>query len=177
MILVLGVAGSGKSTQSKMLAESNKLNFLSIGELLRSKITDSRREQMLAGKMLNDDEVIAILKSELILQGDSPELILDGFPRTVYQANWLINKVKNRELKISYIVHLKAHKSIVKERLLVRARPDDYEEAIAERFYEYENTIKPLIDLLNSAGIKIIEIHADKSAEEVHEEILKNLIK
>lgn len=175
MIILLGVAGSGKSTQSKMLADSNGLNPLSIGELLRSKITDSRRDQMLAGKMLNDNEVIDILLPELIRLGDRPELILDGFPRTIYQANWLLSLINKGVLNISFVVHLKAHKSIVKERLLVRARQDDYEEAIAERFYEYEHTIKPILAKLKSAGINIIEVQADKSANEVHKDIINKL--
>lgn len=175
MIILLGVAGSGKSTQSKMLAESNGLRSLSIGELLRSKITDFRRDQMLAGKMLNDNEVIDILLPELIRLGDMPELILDGFPRSIYQANWLLSLLKKDLLKISYVVHLKAHKSIVKERLLVRARPDDYQEAIAERFYEYEHTIKPILAKLKSSSINIIEVQADKSADEVHKEIISKL--
>ncbi len=54
MIIILGVAGSGKSTQSKLLAVSNNLVWISIGELLRNNIKDHRKNDMLNGKMLEE---------------------------------------------------------------------------------------------------------------------------
>ena len=92
MIILVGVAGSGKSTQSKLLCDYSSLQKLSVGELLRNNLSDDHKQDMLAGKVLADKEVIGYLEKELNERGDDPELILDGFPRSVGQANWLIDR-------------------------------------------------------------------------------------
>ena len=167
MIIVLGVAGSGKSTQSKLLTARDGFDWLSMGELLRSVITDERREHMLAGKVLDEHEVIAILDTELKKRGDNPEVILDGFPRGLMQADWLIKERATGRFDIRAVVHLHAHKDAVKERLLARGRQDDTEDAIKERFHEYEHTIKPIIETLHTSGIPIVEVNAEQTLEAV----------
>jgi adenylate kinase family enzyme len=73
------------------------------------------------------------------------------------------------------VVHLVAKEIIAKERLLNRGRQDDHEKAIEERFYEYENTIKPIISEFSRAGVKIIEVNADQDQTIVSKEIKLNL--
>lgn len=176
MIILVGVAGSGKSTQSKMLSDSSSLQQLSIGELLRSKITGDRRQEMLAGKILDNDEVIGYLAEELELRGDDPELILDGFPRSVGQAQWLIDQVENGKLHVTAVVHLSLDVKSAKLRLLDRGRMDDHEPAIGERFKEYEQTIKPILKTLQDDGIPVVNIHAELGEQEVHDEIMQRLL-
>jgi adenylate kinase family enzyme len=64
------------------------------------------------------------------------------------QAKWLVNKVKNGEVMMTALIHLNASKEVTKERLLSRGRPDDYEDAINERFHEYEKVIVPILKYL-----------------------------
>jgi adenylate kinase len=175
MIVVLGVAGSGKSTQSQLLAASDHLQWLSIGVLLREKITDNRREQMLAGKMLDDIEVISYLEQAFAEKGDTPELILDGFPRSVYQADWLMDQSDKGALHISAVVHLELTKETAKARLLERGRPDDREDAIKERFNEYEHTIKPILSTLKDRGVAIVSVDANNDEQIVQEAVVKGL--
>jgi adenylate kinase len=164
VIIVLGVAGSGKSTQSKLLADRDAFSWLSMGELLRSVITDERKEEMLAGKVLNEHDVIAILDTELQKRGDVPELILDGFPRGILQAEWLLEQQGLGRFSIRAVIHLHA-----------RGRQDDTEDAIQERFYEYENTIKPIINTMRDNNIPIVEIDAEQSPQIVSETIIKGM--
>ena len=171
MIIVLGVAGSGKSTQSQLLAARDNFSWLSMGELLRGVITDERKEAMLAGKILDEQEVIEILNKELEKRGDKPELILDGFPRGLYQAEWLLAQQQGGRFTIRAVVHLHANKDAVKERLLARGRQDDTEEAIKERFHEYEHTIKPIIVTMQQSGILIVEVNAEQSPQAVSADI------
>jgi adenylate kinase len=171
MIIILGVAGSGKSTQGNFLAERAGYMWLSIGALLREKITDERREAMLEGKMLDDNEVISFLDEKLKSLPEEPEVVLDGFPRSAMQAEWLISQVGAGKLKISSVIHLVLSKDEAKQRLLNRGRQDDHEEAIDERFKEYEETIIPIIAILKNSGVKVIEVSADGS-----EEVIYNLI-
>lgn len=175
MIIILGVAGSGKSTQGKMLAERDNMVWVSMGELLRNVITDERKELMLAGKVLDEGETISILDDKLQSLGNEREFILDGFPRGMNQANWLIEQHRLGRYDIRAVVHLRADKVIVRQRLLARGRQDDTEQAINERFYEYDHVIKPIVRAMQTRGIPIVEIDAQKGPEAVFADILHEL--
>ncbi|MFO0882536.1 MAG: nucleoside monophosphate kinase [Candidatus Saccharimonadales bacterium] len=175
MIVVLGVAGSGKSTQSQLLAARDGMRWVSMGEVLRRVITDDRRDVMLAGKVLDEHETIEILSEELTRLGDNPEIILDGFPRGLIQAEWLLKEREEGRFAIRAVVHLRADKNAVKTRLLARGRQDDTEDAIAERFAEYEEKIKPIVSQFSNHGIPVVDINAERSAVEVGQEIIAKL--
>jgi adenylate kinase len=176
MIILVGVAGSGKSTQSNLLCGSSHFQKLSVGELLRNNLSDDHKQDMLAGKVLADKEVIGYLEKELNDRGDDPELILDGFPRSVGQAEWLIDRVESGKLNVTAVVHLNLDIKSAKHRLVDRGRMDDHEPAISERFKEYELTIKPILKTLKEDGIPIIDIHAEQTEQQVHDEIVKKLL-
>lgn len=175
MIIVLGMAGSGKSTQSQLLAGKDGFTWLSMGEVLRQHITDERRADMLAGKVLDQDEVITILAPILYEHGDTKDIILDGFPRGLHQAEWLLAQRQQGKFIIDAVIHLQAHEPTAKARLLARGRQDDTEAAIAERFDEYENTIKPIIALLQSNGVPIVTVNAEQQPNDVFIEITNEL--
>src|SRR4051812_42520339 len=100
MILLMGLPGSGKGTQGKMLADFHNLHLISMGEIIRMYVTGERRQRMLAGELLHDDEVITILEQVLDSLPDDTEYILDGFPRTVPQAEWLVGRLGSKGSKI-----------------------------------------------------------------------------
>src|SRR4051812_49202478 len=92
MILLMGIAGSGKGTQGKMLADSEGLHLIPMGDVLRMYVTGEQRERMLAGDLLDDQEIIEIVDKVLKSLPDDVEVLLDGFPRTVPQAEWLMEQ-------------------------------------------------------------------------------------
>ena len=100
MIVLMGVAGAGKSMQGRLLADEHGLAWISTGELLRVLITGKRRREMLEGKLLSDDEMIMILDKLLELINTNEEFVLDGFPRTIPQAEWLLAQAKNGRFDI-----------------------------------------------------------------------------
>lgn len=171
MIIFTGVAGSGKSVQGKMLADHLGLPWLSTGEFLRMLISGERRKDMLAGKLLDDKEIIALVQRIFNVVDTKHEFILDGFPRTVAQADWLLNQVKHGQLKISAVVHLKATEDAVRQRLLKRGRQDDTSSAIKERFTEYSETILPILEHFKQAGIAVHDINAEQSVDTVQNDI------
>jgi len=168
----MGVAGAGKSMQGRLFADEHGYAWISTGELFRVLVTGKRRQQMLEGKLLSDDEVIKLIDKTLDLIDLNEEFLLDGFPRTTAQADWLLGQVKDGRFKLTAIFNLAASPEIVKKRLLARGRLDDTEKAIANRFEEYESTTLPILEHFRQAGIKVYDIDAAQEPISVHDEIM-----
>lgn len=175
MIIFMGVAGSGKSVQGKTLADHLALPWLSTGEFLRMLIAGDKRRDMIAGKLLNDKEIISLVQKIFTMIDVRSEFVLDGFPRTTAQADWLLNQVKHGQLHISAVVHLTADENTVLNRLLGRGRQDDTEEAIRERFEEYEAEAKPILEHFKTAGVPVFDIDGDQKPEKVQADIREAL--
>jgi adenylate kinase len=173
MIVFMGVAGSGKSLQGKMLADQLGLPWLSTGEFLRMLVSGERRKQMLSGKLLGDQEIISLVQRIFNVIDPKKEFIIDGFPRTVAQADWLLNQVKHGQLEVSAVVHLKASEDVIKKRLIKRGRLDDTKDSIAERVNEYKNAILPILEHFKEAGVIVHDIEGDQSVEAVNADIKK----
>ncbi|HUY84918.1 MAG TPA: nucleoside monophosphate kinase [Candidatus Dormibacteraeota bacterium] len=175
MILLMGIAGSGKGTQGKMLADARGFHLISMGEVLRMYVTGEQRERMLAGELLPDDEIIKIVDKVLTSVLNGSEVLMDGFPRTIPQAQWLLEQVKAGRFKLDAAFHLVASREAVKKRLLSRARIDDIDAAIEERFNEYERSTAPLLKWLSDNGVDVIDVDAERSVEAVNDDIVKYL--
>jgi adenylate kinase len=175
MIIFMGVAGSGKSSQGRMLADQLALPWLSTGEFLRMLVAGEHRRDMLSGKLLDDEEIIGLVQKIFNVVDTDEDFVLDGFPRTSAQADWLLNQVKHGQLDMTAVVHLAASQEVVKARLLGRGRQDDTDEAIKERFGEYEATIKPILNQFQAANVKVIEVNAEGTQEAINKEIRDKL--
>lgn len=176
MIIFMGVAGSGKSVQGRLLADDLGLPWLSTGEFLRMLIAGERRKEMLAGKLLEDEEITGLVQKIFSLIDTKQEFVLDGFPRTTKQADWLLNQVKHGQLKITAVIHLIASEEVVRERLLERGRQDDSHDAITERFKEYHQTVLPILKHFQESGIKVYSVDTERTVPEIHASI-KALLK
>lgn len=173
MIILTGVAGAGKSMQGKILADEHGYAWISTGEILRVLVTGKRRHEMLQGKLLSDEEMIAILDKVFELIDPKQEFILDGFPRTIPQADWLLDQVHNGRFALTAVINLSASEDVVKARLLDRGRQDDNNEAIAERFREYRAVTLPILDHFRSENVPVHDIDASQEPRAVHDAILK----
>lgn len=175
MILLMGIAGSGKGTQSKLLAEKDGFHVISTGDLLREYGSEDQHQRMLKGEILGDEEVTALLEQALAALPDQNNVILDGYPRRISQAQWLLAQEARGRFKISRVVHLVASQEAVRARLKERARVDDNDDGIEQRFKDYKRDTVPILDYLTDAGVKVTEVNAEQPIEAVHAEIVSLL--
>lgn len=170
---MMGLAGSGKGTQSQLLAKELNYDYLSTGEYLRTYLSEDRKKEILAGKLVDDQEMITIIRD--FLAKTDKEVILDGFPRSLEQAKWLLDKHLSGEIQIEALVYLNVPESELIVRLKNRGRADDTEEAIKTRFEEYRKSTSPIIDHYKSSGVKIVEVDGRGTIEQIQKNILDQL--
>jgi adenylate kinase len=175
MIVLTGPAGAGKSLQGHALADEYGFAYLSTGELFRVLITGRRRSEMLEGKLLSDHEVIRVVDQAREIIDTSQEFILDGFPRTKAQVDWLLSQYQGGRFDQPVVISLDINEEVISERLKKRARPDDTDEAIARRFAEYESVTRPILSYMTEKGITVHMINGAQSAPRVHSDIIKAL--
>ncbi|HJP96727.1 MAG TPA: nucleoside monophosphate kinase [Candidatus Saccharimonadales bacterium] len=175
MIILTGVAGSGKSMQGKILADEHGYAWISTGEILRVLVTGKRRHEMLQGKLLSDEEMITILDKVFELIDPTQEFVLDGFPRTIPQADWLLEQVKTGRFSLTAIINLDASEDVVRGRLMSRGRQDDTDEAVNKRFHEYQTVTLPILDHFKREGVTVYNIDAAQKPRAVHDEIVHHI--
>ena len=180
-LLIMGPPGAGKGTQAKILSQKYSLVHLSTGDILRKEIDKKSstgleaQKYMNAGNLVPDDVLLAMMKSTLTELKDKG-VILDGFPRTIPQAEGLSNIFISLNQKIDGIINIEVDKNILIARLIERAknsgRADDTEEVIVNRQNVYLDLTAPLIEFYKN---DIINIDGDGSIDKVTERILKRI--
>lgn len=175
MIILVGAAGSGKGTQGRFLKETTGYDYISTGEVLRQQGTDQQKALIKQGHLLPDAEIIDIVDEILSTIGDPNRLILDGFPRTIAQADWLIAQVKQGRIQKPEVVNLEVDRDVMYSRLIKRARPDDTEQVILHRLDSYESVTRPILQRFTSAGIRVLNIDAGQMPDAVRQAIKQEL--
>ena len=178
-LLFLGPPGAGKGTQAARLCNANGMSHLSTGDLLRSEVAaDTALGQeaeavMNRGELVSDALVLAIVESQL--KGlSSGGWLLDGFPRTVPQADALEPLLDELKQPIEAVVLLELDDAVLIERLLARGRADDNEAVIRNRLEVYREKTSPLISFYRDKGL-LVSVEANGSVEEITQRITKLL--
>ena len=173
MIILIGVAGAGKSMQGRIFADEHGYAWVSTGELFRVLVTGERRKKMLQGELLSDQEVIGLVDKTLKLINLDQEFLLDGFPRTIPQAEWLLDQIHSGRLHLTAVFNLQASLDIVRERLLKRGRQDDTASVIDLRFKEYTSITMPILNYFKKENAPVYDIDAEKDPIIVHNQIMQ----
>lgn len=174
--LLLAPPGAGKGTQGTRLAQAYGVPHLATGDMLRDHVATGTplgievKAVLDAGDLVPDRLVIAMVIAAVAGPPPLDGFILDGFPRTVAQAEAAYEWAKDRDRTFDTVVHLDVPEDELVRRLLERGetsgRTDDTAETIRHRLHRYEESTKPLLDLYEQRGI-LVEVDGTGSVEDV----------
>ncbi len=180
-VVFLGPPGAGKGTQAVRIAEKYNVPHISTGDILRAAVKEGTelgklaKEYMDKGELVPDDVIIGIIR-ERLSQSDVRErgFILDGFPRTLPQAEALDKMLAELNMPLDKVVYLNVDDEEIVKRLLARGRADDTEEVIRNRLEVYRKQTAPLIDYYSEKGI-LAEIYGVGEIDEITKKIEESL--
>jgi adenylate kinase len=160
-LILLGPPGSGKGTQAQRLVQRHGIVQLSTGEMLRAAVAAQTpvgikaQDIMAAGGLVPDDIVVRIISDRLDQPDAAKGFILDGFPRTVPQAEALDDLLKKKRIKLDAVIELRVNESALLQRVESRVaemrargedvRIDDTPEVLTKRLASYRSQTEPLI--------------------------------
>ena len=158
-IVLIGPPGAGKGTQSVRLAEYLQIPHLSTGEMLREACGQKTElglkaiDAMQRGQLVPDDLVLEMLYQRLEEPDCKNGCILDGFPRTVPQAESFDQWLDQRERPLTLVLELRVDNEELLERLSSRGRHDDDREVVAARLKQFGDLTHPLLEYYSKRGV------------------------
>jgi adenylate kinase len=183
-ILLLGPQGAGKGTQAKRISGEYAIPHIATGDMLRDAIADGselgRRVApiLAAGELVSDALMIELIRERLGRDDAADGFVLDGFPRTMAQAEALDEMLREIGRSLSVVFELQLPAGVCMERLTKRAaiegRVDDTPEVIGTRLALYRRETEPLVEHYRATG-NLVGIHADRPVDEVFAEIQQAL--
>ena len=180
IIILFGPPGAGKGTQSKYLVKKLNGCQISTGDILRDEIKKDTEigkliiNDMNEGKFVSDEIVNGLIKKILFDSNKKNNLIFDGYPRSLSQANNLNLMLENSKQKIDLIFSLNVSKDTIikriKKRKIIENRTDDELKTILKRYDIYMKTTRPVLDFY-SKNPNFYEIDGDEKIEEITSKI------
>ena len=166
-LIFLGPPGAGKGTQAATLAESWKIPHISTGDLLRQAVAEQNVLGKQASSFMNKGElvpsslVIELIRERLNQVDCQKGWILDGFPRSISQAQSLEELLQSIHSTYNFVIYFQVETEALIHRMLGRGRQDDNEVTIRRRFEVYQEQTFPLIDFYRQRGcLKIVDGNA-----------------
>ena len=181
-LVMLGGTGSGKGTQAAKLCDRFNISSISTGNILREGIaagTDLGKQAqpyVKQGELVADELMIQFIKQRLLESDVGQGWILEGYPRTAFQAEELDFLLEELQQKLDWAIYLQVSESIMRERSLQRGLYDDRPEVIERRIQNFrENTI-PVLEYYDYCH-RLLTINGEQSPDAVEQEIIEQLNK
>jgi adenylate kinase len=184
-LLLIAAPGAGKGTQARQLASHYGIVHLSSGEIFRKEVEGQTEigkrvaGYLTRGDLVPDDLVLEVLAGPIIDAAGRGGYVLDGFPRTLGQAEEAYQIAQRLSgIELQAVVHLGVGRDELRRRLLARSgsdgRSDDDEATIEHRLEVYDRETRPLLDFYGRRGI-LVDIDGDKSVEEVFADVVRTV--
>lgn len=181
-IALFGPPGAGKGTQAKKIVEKYHLAHLSTGDMIRKEIAEGTELGKMAdgiiksGQLLSDEFVVKLIRDSIQRNPGVKGFLFDGFPRTVAQAEILDKMLAESSTPLACLVNIEVPFDELKRRMLERAkiegRADDNEEAIVNRFKEYQNKTVHVANHYRKKGL-CYDVKGDGGVDQVFDAIVK----
>jgi adenylate kinase len=164
ILILLGPPGAGKGTQATRLMDKYGLVQLSTGDMLRDAIAKGTelgkkaKSIMDAGKLVEDSIILGMIRERLVDGNRKNGVILDGFPRTLTQAEELDAMLADMELGIDHVIEMQVDEQMLADRIVKRAaeseqvRDDDTVEVLQQRLKVYHDSTAPIIPYYRDKG-------------------------
>lgn len=175
MIILFGPAGSGKSVQGHLLAARFDWRWLSAGQLLRDAHDPEFVAAMQRGEFVSDDQIRTVIGEALKSAKDLKGIILDGFPRQLQQAQWLVETREEIGRDIQLVAVLDVPSEELERRLQIRGRADDTQQAIEQRLELYSKETLPILAYFDEHNIPVAHINGNDTVGRVHDKIVEEL--
>ena len=181
-IILFGPPGAGKGTQAELLVQSRGMVQLSTGDMLRAAIAAGTelglqaKEIMDAGKLVSDDIMIGMIAERMEADDCQNGVILDGFPRTVAQAQALDAMFADKGISLDSVIEIRVDENALFARIEKRAaetggaRSDDNAEVLAARLKVYHDNTAPVLPYYEDKG-QLVTIDGMQPVEEVNKQI------
>ena len=180
-LVLLGPPGSGKGTQSVWLCENHGIPQISTGDILRAAVQNGTalgqeaKSYMDRGALVPDEVIIGIVR-ERLTEGDTAQgFILDGFPRTVAQAEALNGLLQDAGQSLDHVIAIEVPEEELLARLAgrrqIEGRDDDTDEAIQHRLKVYQEETAPLIHYYQQLGL-LRPIYGVGEVDDIYERII-----
>jgi adenylate kinase len=180
-IVILGPPGAGKGTQAKRIADEVGIPHVATGDMLREAIYELEtplgrkiRPIYEAGDLVSDEDMIGLIRERLQGEDTAGGFVLDGFPRTLPQAEALDAMLADLDREISLVLDFHVSDEVAVERLVGRARDegrsDDAPDVIRHRLEVFKQKTEPLISYYRSRGL-LVNVEADRPVDDVFAEI------
>lgn len=160
-LVFIGPPGAGKGTQAEYLVKKYNPAHLSTGDMLRAardagtEVGLKANEYMSRGELVPDQVIVDIIKERLAADDCAKGFLLDGFPRTIAQAEALDQMLADAGTPLDIVLELRVPEEELFKRLAGRGRADDNPEAIRTRLVGYRNQTSPLLDYYGKKGLLV----------------------
>ena len=175
-VVLLGAPGAGKGTQCQRLVEMLKVPHLSTGEMLREAVRCrtpagiEATEYMETGQLVPDPIILGMVSRRLAEPDCRDGCLLDGFPRTLPQAEMLDDMLERQAMSVDGVIELAVPRDELVRRMLARKRADDDPEIFARRITSFEIQTAPLLDYYGRQG-KLASIDGLGTADEIFDRV------